>query len=83
MRKPYQECERESFFAQVKGEIEGLYRFVPDEVAYLESTGDLGRGDVTPEDLADTVLLRVYREFAAEVRVKAPNRRMKRKWVRG
>jgi RNA polymerase sigma factor (sigma-70 family) len=63
--KPSEERERESFFAQVKGEIEGLYSFVRDQVVYRESTGDLRPGDVTPEDLADSVLLRAYREFAA------------------
>jgi len=62
--KPSEQRERESFFTQVKGEIEGLYSFVRDRVAYLESTGDLRPGDVTPEDLADSVLLRAYGEFA-------------------
>lgn len=62
--KPSEQREREPFFTQVKGEIEGLYSFVRDRVAYLESTGDLRPGDVTPEDLADSVLLRAYSEFA-------------------
>ena len=62
--KSSEQRERESFFSQVRGEIDGLYSFVRERVAYYESTGDLRPGDVTPEDLADSVLLRAYGEFA-------------------
>jgi DNA-directed RNA polymerase specialized sigma24 family protein len=61
--KPSERRERNSFFAEVKPDIEGLYSFVRDQVTYHESTGDLRPGDVTPEDLADGVLLRACGEF--------------------
>jgi RNA polymerase sigma factor (sigma-70 family) len=55
---------RESFFSQ--DEIKGLYSFVRDGVAYHESIGDLNPGDITAADVADTVLLRAYRELAKQ-----------------
>jgi len=50
--------ERESFCS---GHGRG---FVRERVAYYESTGDLRPGDVTPADLADSVLPRACGEFA-------------------
>src|SRR5690242_10353452 len=63
--KPAEQRERGSFFPQVKGEIQGFYQFVRDRIAYLESIGDLTPGEVAPGDVAGTVLLRAYREFAS------------------
>jgi len=36
---------------------------VRHQLAYLESTGDLLPGELRPEDVIDSVLLRAYHEF--------------------
>ncbi|HEX6439074.1 MAG TPA: hypothetical protein VF182_18215, partial [Candidatus Binatia bacterium] len=59
---------RKSFFAQVKREMNGLYRSVRHQLAYYESVGDLVPGDLAPYDVVDTVLLRGYPEFVKEPR---------------
>lgn len=65
---PFEQYRRESFFAQVKRQMKGLYRFVRHQLAYYESVGDLIPGEVAPEDVVDTVLLLAYREFVKEPR---------------
>jgi RNA polymerase sigma factor (sigma-70 family) len=62
--KPAEQRQRESFFPQIKVEIQGLFRFVRDRIAYHESIGDLTPGQAAPEDVAGTVLLHAQREFA-------------------
>jgi len=57
---------RESFFAQVKREIKGRYRFVRHPLTYFESVGDLLPGELARDDVVDTVLLRGYPEFVKE-----------------
>jgi RNA polymerase sigma factor (sigma-70 family) len=62
---PFEQHRRESFFPQLKGELQGLYRFVRERIAYHESIGDLTPGEVAPGDVAGTVLLHAHREFAS------------------
>jgi DNA-directed RNA polymerase specialized sigma24 family protein len=65
---PVEQRHRESFFAQVKREMKGIYRFVRHQLAYYESVGDLLPGELAPEDVVDTVLLRGYPELVKEPR---------------
>jgi len=51
------------FFARVAPHLAALSEFLRHEIAYLEATGDLEAGDVTPDDVIDEVLLRASREF--------------------
>jgi len=62
---PAERRRSDTFFDRIKDEIKGLYSFVRDRLAYYESIGDLAPGELAPEDLADTVLVRAHREFAS------------------
>ena len=61
---PAQKDQREPFFSQ--DEIKGLYKFVRERLAYHEAIGELNPGDVAAEDIAGTILLRAYREYAKQ-----------------
>jgi RNA polymerase sigma factor (sigma-70 family) len=61
---PAQKGQREPFFFQ--DEIKGLYKFARERLAYHEAIGELNPGDVAAEDIAGTVLLRAYREYAKQ-----------------
>ena len=60
---PSEQHNRELFFSSAIQQLDRLYKFVRHQLAYLESVGDLMRGELTGEDVVDTVLLRAYREF--------------------
>lgn len=73
---PSEQQNRETFFAAATRHLNGLYEFVRHQLAYFESSGDLAGGELTAEDVIDTVLVRAYREF-----VKAPGERDIGKWL--
>lgn len=54
---------REAFFALIGKYLKTLYRFVGHELAYLEAVGDLSPGELTADEVVDTVLLRAYLEY--------------------
>jgi RNA polymerase sigma factor (sigma-70 family) len=57
---------RDVFFSLVSQHVKTLNRFVRHEIAQLESVGDLLKGELTPQDVVDAVLLRAYREYVGE-----------------
>jgi hypothetical protein len=61
---PAEQGHRKSFFSQ--DEIKGLYKFVRERLAYHEAIRVLNPGDVAAEDIAGTILLRAYREYAKQ-----------------
>jgi len=63
---PLEQQNREMFFSLAGQHLNGLYEFVRHQVAYFESLGDLIRGELTPEEVVDAVLVRAYREFVKE-----------------
>jgi RNA polymerase sigma factor (sigma-70 family) len=67
---------RETFFAAATRHLNGLYEYVRHQLAYLEASGELERGEFTAEDVIDSVLVRAYHEF-----VKAPGERDIGKWL--
>jgi ribosomal subunit interface protein len=73
---PDEQRNRELFFSLAAKQLHRLYEFVRHKLAYSESAGDLVRGELTPEDVLDAVLLRAYREF-----VKRPARGDTGKWL--
>jgi RNA polymerase sigma factor (sigma-70 family) len=68
--------DAKSFFALISPHLNGLTDFVNHELAYAEATGDLARGELSSEDIVDTVLLRAYRES-----VQQPVREEVRSWL--
>ena len=73
---PLEQHTRETFFSSASQHLGDLYEFVRHQLAYFESVGDLLPGELTPDDVVDTVLLRAYREF-----VKEPAGREIRSWL--
>jgi RNA polymerase sigma factor (sigma-70 family) len=73
---PLAQRRREDFFPLIGQHVKHVYHFVRHRLAYHEAVGDVPRGDLTPEDVVDAVVLRAYREF-----VKAPRRRKLRSWL--
>ncbi len=67
---------REMFFSSASQQLDRLYDFVRHQLAYLESTRDLLPGELTLEDVIDSVLLRGYHEF-----VKGPGNRDIGDWL--
>lgn len=66
MKAVTDEQRHETFFPLIRRHLPRLYRFVRHALAYVEAVGDLPPGELTPEDVADTVVLRAYREFAKD-----------------
>ncbi len=54
---------RESFLSLIGEHLDRLYQFVGHELAYFEALGDLGRAELTTQEVVDDVLLRAYDEF--------------------
>jgi RNA polymerase sigma factor (sigma-70 family) len=73
---PAEQRTREMFFSSVSEQLNRLYDFVRHQLAYLQSTGDLLPGELTLEDVIDSVLLRAYHEF-----VKSPGSRDVGNWL--
>ena len=63
---PSEQHNREVFFTSASQHLNRLYESVRHQLAYFESVGDLLPGELTPEDLVDTVLLSAYHEFVKE-----------------
>jgi RNA polymerase sigma factor (sigma-70 family) len=63
---PSEQQNRETFFSSAGQQLNRLYEVVRHQLAYLESTGDLLPGELRPEDVIDSVLLRAYHEFVKE-----------------
>jgi len=63
---PSEQQNRETFFSSAAQQLNRLYEVVRHQLAYLESTGDLLPGELRPEDVIDSVLLRAYHEFVKE-----------------
>ncbi len=81
---PAKQTQRNSSSDRIKDEIKGLYSFVRDRLAYHESIGDLPPGELAPEDVADTVLLRAYREFegrSASQQARHPSEQARGSWL--
>jgi RNA polymerase sigma factor (sigma-70 family) len=72
---PVEQQNREVFFSAVSRNLARLYEWVRHQFAYLESVGDLAKGELTAEDVVDTVLLRAYGDF-----VRAPAARDLATW---
>lgn len=62
---PDEEVAPESFFDAAAPHLNRLSEFVRHMLALLEANGDLAEGELEPDEVVDTVLLRAYREFAA------------------
>jgi RNA polymerase sigma factor (sigma-70 family) len=75
---PPEERNREAFFAVVSQQLKRLHRFVRHQLAYHEAAGDLLPGEITPEEVADAVLIRAYLEF-----VRNPPSKTVRSWLIG
>jgi RNA polymerase sigma factor (sigma-70 family) len=60
---PSQSRDRDVFFPLVSQHLKPLNRFVRHELAQRESVGDLLKGELTPQDVVDAVLLRASREY--------------------
>jgi RNA polymerase sigma factor (sigma-70 family) len=73
---PLERHKHEQWFGQVNQYLPLLYRFLRQEISYLEATGELAQGELNVDDIADSVLLEVQREFS-----KDPNRHPSRAWL--
>jgi RNA polymerase sigma factor (sigma-70 family) len=51
--------------AVLQAHLKKLYNFVRRKIAVLQATGDLLPGELTPQDVVDTVVLQAAREFAS------------------
>ncbi|HYR91738.1 MAG TPA: hypothetical protein VE422_47250, partial [Terriglobia bacterium] len=51
------------FFALVTPHLDRLYHFVRHVIRYSEAMGDVGRGELTAEDIVDGAIVRAYRDF--------------------
>ncbi|HXF74514.1 MAG TPA: sigma-70 family RNA polymerase sigma factor [Methylomirabilota bacterium] len=60
---PVEQQNREVFFSSVLRNLPRLYESVRHQLAYLESVGDLAKGELTAEDVVDAVILRAYGDF--------------------
>jgi RNA polymerase sigma factor (sigma-70 family) len=60
---PVEQQNREVFFSAVIRNLARLYEWVRHQLAYLESVEDLAKGELTAEDVVDTVILRAYGDF--------------------
>jgi RNA polymerase sigma factor (sigma-70 family) len=69
---------RAMFFSVVGRYLDNLQHFVRHQLAYAQTVGDLGPGELDTEDVVDAILLRAYREF-----VKAPPAGPFRRWLFG
>ncbi|MEX0732260.1 MAG: hypothetical protein WED00_06440 [Aquisalimonadaceae bacterium] len=58
-----EEERRLLYFDLISSHLDTLYNFVQREIAYLESSGDLERETVSPEEVVDETILRGYEEF--------------------
>jgi len=65
-----------AFFALVQPNLERLEHFVRHVIAYAESPGDLVSGELAPDDILDTTLLKAAEEFE-----KHPTREDIRSWL--
>jgi RNA polymerase sigma factor (sigma-70 family) len=63
---PSEQHNREVFFASASQHLNRLYESVRHQLAYFESVGDLLPGELTAEELVDTVLLSAYHEHVKE-----------------
>lgn len=54
---------RRLYFDLIQSHLDALYGFVQRELLYLESTGALGPGELSVEDLVDAVVLRGLEAF--------------------
>ena len=54
---------REMFFSLVSPHLSKLYDLMRHVIHYSEATGELARGELEPEDVVDSTLVRAYREF--------------------
>ncbi|HXG50186.1 MAG TPA: sigma-70 family RNA polymerase sigma factor [candidate division Zixibacteria bacterium] len=63
---PVGQQNREVFFSAVIRNLPRLYEWIRHQIAYLESVGDLAKGDLTAEDVVDTVIVRAYGDFVRE-----------------
>ncbi len=52
--------QRQLFRDLIRSHLDGLYNFARREIAYLTATGDLMPGQVSPEDVVDSVVVRAY-----------------------
>jgi RNA polymerase sigma factor (sigma-70 family) len=73
---PVEQQNREVFFSAVLRNLPRLYEWVRHQLAYFESVGDLRQGELTAEDVVDTVILRAYGDF-----VRAPASRDFGAWL--
>jgi RNA polymerase sigma factor (sigma-70 family) len=64
-RAPAEQREQEMSSASMGRHLKGLYHFVRQQLAYLEATGDLVPGELTADDVVDTVLTRAYPQLPA------------------
>src|SRR6266478_6345833 len=60
---PPEQRNRETFFALVTPHLDRLYHFVRHVIRYSEAMGDVGRGELTAEDIVDGAIVRAYRDF--------------------
>ena len=54
---------REMFFSLVSPHLSKLYHLMRHVIHYSEAMGELTRGELEPEDVVDSTLVRAYREF--------------------
>jgi DNA-directed RNA polymerase specialized sigma24 family protein len=66
---------RAAFLKLVTHHVDELSEFVRRELARHEALGDLLRGETTPHDVVDAVLLRAQRDFAKQPRPSALSRK--------
>jgi RNA polymerase sigma factor (sigma-70 family) len=73
---PVEQQNRGVFFSAVIRNLARLYEWVRHQLAYLEAVGDLAKGELTAEEVVDTVILRAYGDF-----VRAPDARDLASWL--
>jgi RNA polymerase sigma factor (sigma-70 family) len=61
-----QRHRQQPWFGRVVPYWSALRRFVRRELRYLEATGELGRGELSADDIADAVLLDVQRQYSRD-----------------
>ena len=61
--EPVEERKRDIFFSLVSAHLDKVTHLARHVIRYSESTGELVRGELDPEDVVDATLVRAYREF--------------------
>jgi len=56
--------QRQLFRDLIRSHLDGLYNFARREIAYLTATGDLLPGQISPDDVVDSVMVRAYEQQA-------------------